>query len=80
MTVSKDLMQNLLLMAGGRGGAVLAVEVQQVSLPTGTARRKKLDGEFKVLFCFHIIKRGCYFDTPLAILSLLTLILSAKID
>ncbi len=64
MTVSKDLMQKLLLMAGGRGVSMLAVVVPQVNLPTGTARRKRLDGEFKwCLFTHnHIGETPMWFD------------------
>ena len=46
MMVTKDLMENLLLAAGGRAGISTQVAVVlMVSLPTGTARRKRLDGE-----------------------------------
>ena len=49
MMVTKDLMENLLLAAGGRAGISTQVAVVlMVSLPTGTARRKRLVGEYNV--------------------------------
>ena len=80
MTVSKDLIQNLLLMARGRGGVGVGGGGSNSELTNWDGTKKKLDGEFKVILCFHNIKRGCYFELPLAVLSLLTLNLSVKID
>lgn len=54
MTVSKDMMANLLLAAGGRGGIVQVGEVLPVSLLTGTVRKRILAGEFKVKLYFHM--------------------------
>jgi len=45
MTVLKDLMANLFLAAGGRGGISTGGAVPTVNFPTGMARRKILDGE-----------------------------------
>lgn len=47
MTGSKELMQNLLLMARRGVGTLI------VNLPTGTERRKKLAGEGNVMLCFY---------------------------
>ena len=50
MTVSKDLMANLLLAAGGRGGiSTDGLAVPIVNLPIGTVRRKRLVGEYDKL-------------------------------
>ena len=51
MTVSKDLMANFLLAAGGRGGISTGGAVPTVNFPTGMARRKILDGEGNVMPC-----------------------------
>lgn len=52
MTVSKDLMANFLLAAGGRGGISIGGGGSTNELTTGMARRRILAGEFKVIRCF----------------------------
>lgn len=47
MTASKDLMANLLLAAGDRGGICTGVAVPTMNLPTGTVRRRKRVGVYK---------------------------------
>ena len=44
-------MANLLLAAGGRGVSVQEAVAPIVSLPIGTARRRILAGEYKVIRC-----------------------------
>lgn len=57
MTVSKDLMANLLLAASGRGGISAGVAVPMVSLQTGMARRNGMVGAYldrSPVFVLHI--------------------------
>lgn len=65
MTVPKDLMANLFLAAGGRGGISTGGAVPTVNFPTGTEQRRMQVGEYKRCFFAHNIKmEGVIFDTP----------------
>ena len=46
MTVAKELVKELYLMAGGRGGIVYVAGIPMVSLPIGMAQRREPAGEY----------------------------------